>query len=61
MVHIQPLTTENMREKKKKERNHRGKIECPHLLRRVDIKNSTNPKGSLGYSSYTTLDQFNNN
>jgi len=42
MVDIQSAITENRRgkeERKKEERrNHMGKIECPHLLRRAAIK-----------------------
>jgi len=38
MVDIQSATAENRREKKKeRRRNYRGKIECPHLLRRAAI------------------------
>jgi len=39
MVNIQYATAENRRGKKTtRRRNHSGKIECPHLLRRAVIR-----------------------
>jgi len=42
MADIQSATAEIRGEKKKKERrNHREKIQCPHLLRRAAISRQT--------------------